>query len=134
MQIELTNPNWRERIAERWRTVCHGIRKGALSFNDEGLTSTIFQHNGSRRTVQLSWSEVTGVLAYKRDIFTMDLICIALATADGTLEINENMEGWSPLIEVLPKYLPGSKSAAEWWKQVAFPPFLPNSTILLSPR
>lgn len=135
VQIESTKPNWRDRIAERWRTARHGFRRrGSIRFDDAGLTCTAFQADGSAQSVHLKWSEVNGVVAYKRDAVTVDLICVGFTTSDGTLEVNEEMDGWTPLAEALPKHLPGTPSKAEWWDKVAHPAFATNATVLFSQR
>ena len=47
---------------------------------------------------------------------------------DKTLEINEEMEGWTSLVEKLPEYLPGCQKLEEWFLPVAVPAFKPNVT------
>ena len=72
---------------------------------------------------QLNWDEVDGAVAYKRDCYTVDLICIAFGNESGGVEINEEMPEWSSLIKALPRYLPGCMSEESWFEQVAFPAF-----------
>src|SRR6185295_2147472 len=72
----------------------------------------------------IAWSNIVRVVAFKRDLLTVDCICLAFATADGmTTEVNEEMEGWEALTDALPKYLPGGKGWSEYFTQVAFPAF-----------
>jgi hypothetical protein len=73
-------------------------------------------------------------VAYKRDLITIDLICIGFRTPTGTLEINEEMDGWAALTEVLPRYLSGTPIAADWWDKVAHPAFATNATVLFTSR
>jgi hypothetical protein len=49
--------------------------------------------DGSEVKTELRWSEVNGVVAYKRDCFAVDLICMGFATPDGAVESNEGMDG-----------------------------------------
>jgi hypothetical protein len=60
--------------------------------------------------------------------FGYDLICIAIGTSTGAIEINEQMPGWNKLVQALPKYLPGGRRYEEWFTQVAQPPFATNQT------
>jgi len=70
----------------------------------------------------LEWHDVNAVLAYKRDLYTADLICLGFVTASGTIEVHEEMRGWSELLEQLPPRLCVPPSS-EWWERVAKPPF-----------
>ena len=79
----------------------------------------------------IAWSEIVRVVAFKRDWLTVDCICLAIATTDGTTtEVNEEMEGWEALTDALPKHLPGSKLWSECFSQVAFPAFAINETVI----
>jgi hypothetical protein len=71
----------------------------------------------------LEWNNVSAVLAYKRDLYAVDLICLGFVTPQGTIEVHEGMQGWSPLLEQLPSWLPGVPLASNWWERVAKPPF-----------
>ncbi|HZZ78151.1 MAG TPA: hypothetical protein VFE62_06515 [Gemmataceae bacterium] len=79
----------------------------------------------------IAWTDVVRIVAFKQDWWTVDCICLAIATADGTTtEVNEEMDGWEALVEALPKNLPGSKPWSEWFLQVAFPAFATNETLI----
>jgi hypothetical protein len=80
----------------------------------------------------VKWSEVNGIVAFKRDLYSVDLICMGFTTAEGSVEVNEEMEGWEALTDALPLYLPGTPSPADWWNGVVQPPFAANPTILFT--
>ena len=103
-----------------------------IDWNDSGLAVTTFRSNGSAETTHLNWNEINGAVAYKRDIFSMDLLCVGFSTPDGSIEINEEMDGWSALTETLPAYLPGTPKPKEWMDKVIHPAFAANPTILFS--
>lgn len=69
---------------------------------------TVFGHKGSVMTTQMEWSEVTAIVAFKRDCVTTDMVCIGFTTPDGTIEMNEQMEGWEAMTDDLPLYLLGT--------------------------
>jgi hypothetical protein len=73
---------------------------------------------------------VETVLAYKRDVYAVDLICLGFGNAEQTIEVNEGMRGWSQLIESLPSLLPGTPPPSDWWERVAKPPFAPSVATL----
>jgi hypothetical protein len=76
------------------------------------------------------WREITTVLAYKRDCFAVDLICLAIADAVTFLEINEEDAGWDAFIRALENNLPGSVPVDTWWPAVAKPPFETSQTTI----
>jgi hypothetical protein len=102
----------------------------ALSVDAAGITVNKIRPT-SGPVQSIAWSEVVRVVAFKRDLYTVDCICLAFATADGmTTEVNEEMEGWEALTEALTEHLPGSKAWSECFSQVAFPAFATNERVI----
>lgn len=86
--------------------------------------SGIFRRKPFERKAQFRWGEVTRVCVFKRDCFTVDLICMTLELNGAECaEVNEEMAGWSALIEALPVYLPGALPQYQWWQKVMLPAF-----------
>jgi hypothetical protein len=84
----------------------------------------LFQENLPERTITFTWQEVTQVMVFKRDIFSVDLICMVFElNGKETIEVNEEMKGWKTLVEAVPIYLPGALTQGEWWEKVAWPAF-----------
>ena len=84
---------------------------------------------------RMSWSEVIKVTAYKRDMFSTDLICVFLSRADQTgIEIHEEINNWIDFITSLPKRLPDCKPIESWLKQITVPAFATNITELFLRR
>ncbi len=81
---------------------------------------------------RVAWTEVSAVVAYKRDCFAFDKIYVALADAAGNVRvhISEEDAGYQILIGELPKYLPGCPAPDEWFLGVAVPAFERNWTEL----
>ncbi|MGA3346440.1 MAG: hypothetical protein ABSC76_16390 [Terracidiphilus sp.] len=94
----------------------------------------ITYENGEEFIVVTEWSKVTTVSAFKRDLFAYDLICFNFKTAEGSLQVDEEMENFDTLIDALPTYLPGALSKAEWWGIVVNPAFTTNWTTLYTAR
>ncbi len=81
--------------------------------------------------LRLSWQEISRVVAYKRDLFAYDRLCLFVARADGSgVELSEEMDGWKAFCEALPEVLPGCKASADWFMPVTFPAFATNKTEL----
>jgi hypothetical protein len=74
------------------------------------------------------WQGVTTMIAYKRDCFAYDMICLAIADASIAVEIREEDDGWDAFIRAAEKNLPGSVPVDTWWPAVAQPPFATNTT------
>ena len=86
--------------------------------------------SGGGQPIRTAWSEVQSVLAYKRDLITTDLVCLGFVTTSGTVEVTEEMRGWSELVERLPGSLVGIRPFREWWERIAQPPFAASMTTL----
>ena len=103
-----------------------------LTWNTTGITLQRTPKGNGPFTTAVAWTDVTGAAAYKADLGFLDLICVAIFTDTGSLEINEEMDGWEKLIEELPAHLPGFPRASSWFEKVAQPPFSTNFTRLYS--
>jgi hypothetical protein len=99
-----------------------------ICFDQSGLVVTT--SCPTQPTASLEWGKVNSVLAYKRDLYTVDLICLGFGTPEGAIEVHEEMEGWSHLVEQLPSLLPGTPPLSDWWERVAKPPFASSVTTL----
>lgn len=75
----------------------------------------------------MGWSRIAKMDVFKRDLFGHDLVCMAIEASDGAvLEVDEEMDGWMPFIEILPDRLPGCKPWHDWFMRVTFPAFETN--------
>jgi hypothetical protein len=128
VKTDVTRPNWRGRLKARFKTVPQSF----IQFDETGMIVTAWHANGSESKTELKWNEVNGVVAYKRDYLTVDLICMGFTTPDGAFEVNEEMDGWKALIDAVPRLLAGTTSKEEWWDKVVQPPFAANPTTLFS--
>lgn len=78
---------------------------------------------------RMAWEDVHRGVAFKRDLFTVDCICLLLEGAgEQDIELNEEMAGWSTFVEALPSSLPGCVPWPDWFTVVAFPAFETNET------
>lgn len=76
--------------------------------------------------LELPWKDVEEIRAFKRDLFSIDLICLAFKREgkDEYVEVHEEMAGYHDLLQALPTRLPGFTLA--WFLDVAFPAFETN--------
>ena len=80
----------------------------------------------------VGWEKIDRVVAYKRDCYTVGLICLAFLDRDGVvlLEVDEGAAGYQELVDGMPQHLVGCLSMGEWFMEVAFPAFEVNLTEL----
>jgi hypothetical protein len=84
-----------------------------------------------KKSPSIKWNEVEKAVAFKRDLWAVDQICVFISRSDNTgIELDEEMKNWSEFIDALPKFLPNCKPSAAWFLDVAFPAFAENFTEL----
>jgi len=99
-----------------------------IRLNDNGF---VVSTPGSTQPIEsVVWGKVNTLLAYKRDLYAMDLICLGFVMKEGTIEVHEDMKGWSQLVGQLPSLLPGVPPFSDWWERVAKQPFAASVTTL----
>ncbi|SCX77819.1 hypothetical protein [Nitrosospira sp. Nsp13] len=81
---------------------------------DNGIAIEGRLSDGGDGSIVLPWTAVSQVVAYKRDVYAGDLICLGIEL-DGqrVVELDETMQGWQEFIEALPVYLAGAMSPEE---------------------
>ena len=93
-----------------------------LDWDDHG-----FALGGDMRR-RIPWAEVEHVYAFKRDVYIVDSLRIALQAAGRTIEVSEEWEQWEDFVQAIPRHLPGCLSIEQWFFVVAFPAFETNFT------
>jgi|GEM_PF-3504000 len=79
--------------------------------------------------VTFAWTDVEEIHAFKRDLFTVDLICIEFLLGENqAVEIHEGMVGYHDLQPWLQKKFPEIDS--NWFADVAFPAFATNYKVI----
>lgn len=113
---------WIRKITQRPSQPTTGTR---LRPTPDGLD--ISPLKGTPSSIFMRWADVTKAVAFKRDQYVVDRICIIFELSDSALEVNEDMQGWQQLVDQLPAYLPGTLVFTEWFHDVAFPAFKTNA-------
>jgi len=103
----------------------------SIIFDEDGVV--ISDDKSGERSAHIIWSEVVRVIAYKRDLFNVDQICVFLSRSDETgMEVQEDLNNWTNFITSLPEHLPNCKRAESWLEDVTLPAFAANVTELYS--
>jgi len=105
----------------------HEITVGKAGFEVRGL------NDRNDRPIPCDWKSVKSVTAYKRDMFSTDLVCMAFELSDGTyIEVDEQMRGWLELCNALPVYLPSAPPWGKWFMNITVPAFESCMTTLFT--
>ena len=121
------------RVYQRSKSLREGRRRTVytITHDSDGMNVASLTIENETGTTSLHWRDVIRVEAFKRDLYAVDLICLAFILGDNTeIEIHEEMEGWKTLVTNLPEYLPGCQRFEEWFRPVAVPAFDLNLTVI----
>ena len=97
-----------------------------VSVSKEGLGyRTPPMPSDESRYAFVKWTEVRNVQVFKRDQFSVDLVCLQIVcgTKEEPVELDENDILWDRVVADLPSLLPGCQRKEEWWPEVLMPPF-----------
>lgn len=73
----------------------------------------------------MDWKEIVKITAFKRDLFTTDLICMQMTKDERNfIEVNEEMNGFEEFNEAILKFFFGIDE--NWQTSIASPPFATN--------
>ncbi len=111
------------KLFEKLKELLKSNRKEiSLKFDDEFL---YYMHNETIEE-QLPWGSVLEIFAFKRDQFSVDLICIGFRIDNDGLyyQVDEDMGGYKELKGFLNDHFKGINK--EWFSDVAFPAFETN--------
>jgi len=103
-----------------------------ISFDSTGFVVTMLKET-SKKPIFMTWTEISRIAAFKRDLFATDCVCMMILRQDDIgIEVNEEMKGWSEFTQALPTYLPGCKSWSDWFIAITIPAFATNETEIFS--
>jgi hypothetical protein len=106
------------------------LLRATIEIDERGLRRTTFFSDGSTNSAAMKWTEISRIVAFKEDLFAYDLLCIALTDPNGTIIVDEEMEGFDEMIRALPLRVPGVPAVEDWWLGVIQPAFATNFTVI----
>lgn len=83
-----------------------------------------------RIRLSVNWQDITKIVAFKIDRFSVDHVVVLIETSVGTSQLDEDMTGFWEFVEALPGYLPGIPTLYECWQRVVTPSFKTCPTTL----
>ncbi len=115
-------------VAERIKSMREGRRDTQYQILCDGSAVRVswLTMENTQGSVSFSWDTVQAVDTFKRDLFSVDCICLAFETAEGWIEVNEDMKGWRDFLAVVESLLPGFPPLSSWYGKVMLPPFETN--------
>ncbi len=103
-----------------------------VSVIDTGISLTSSTANGESKIQAINWANIDNLVAYKRDCYGSDLMCLGIGGAGSALEVTEEKQGWDELLNRAPDFLPGWRSKTDWYQAVMLPAFKENRTVIFS--
>jgi hypothetical protein len=103
-----------------------------VSVTDAGISVASSSADGESNIKTINWAKIEKVIAYKRDCYGFDRMCLGIDGAGSALEITEETKGWDELLDRAPDYLPGWRRKSDWYRGVMLPAFKENRTIIFS--
>jgi hypothetical protein len=101
-----------------------------IEIRDDGFEVT----DGAKKISGMRWDDISRVAAFKRDCFSVDMICISLSDGTWEIEVNEDLEGWKALLNALAQNVSNFPPYEQWFMQIAQPPFATNFTLIYQRR
>ena len=118
--------NWFQKLRARFvlpRSARASHTKGNLvhvGANSEGI---LREWDEAADQQVIRWQEIVRITAFKRDLYTYDLICLLILSKTGIWELDEKMPGWQETIQMVDTFLPSAVPYAQWFLEIITPAF-----------
>lgn len=95
----------------------------SIEIKDNGFCITL-----TTQIREVLWEDIEEINAYKKDLFTYDLVCIDIILQESVITITEEIKGWENFLEAMNKaYALLDKN---WYSKITPSPFETNFTVL----
>ena len=94
------------------------LRRAVIRADGTRLERTAEFTDGATRAVNMQWPEVRRVAAFRRDVLTSPVLCVAITDPQQVVVLDESMDGWQPLLECISRYLVGEPSFSDWRRRI----------------
>lgn len=96
---------------------------GDFNYEDDGF---IIQFKSKQQKIK--WDEIERLIAYKKDLLTVDVVCLKIFYNNCQTTITEEIPGWHQFVEKLRFVFPNIPD--NWYSEIVQPAFVTNLTIL----
>lgn len=94
------------------------LQSAAIRADGSKLSRTAQFTDGSTCAVEMNWNDVRRVAAFRRDVMTQPVLCVAISDPANIVVLDESMEGWKALLEGVSRNLKQSPSFSEWQEKI----------------
>lgn len=94
------------------------------------VSATGFRVLADDSEYEIEWPQVREVVAFKRDRFIVDDVCLSFLVGERWIEVHEDMPGWQQLVDGLDRRIMGVTPSREWRPRVVHPPFARNEEVI----
>jgi hypothetical protein len=111
--------------------VAERVKKGRPSEAIQLKSDGFVMRRDDRIIAELRWDDIGEIVAFKRDLIGVDLICLEFrlkSQRDIVFEANEEVPGYDLLVKELERVFPTMDRG--WWEAVAKPAFSKNTTVI----
>lgn len=96
---------------------------GIFEYTENGMFIT-----DKNSKIDIKWSDISTILGYKKDLLTIDTICVDIIYNKSSLTVCEETPGWFQFVTKLKKQFPNIPS--DWDTEIALPAFERKLTLL----
>lgn len=89
---------------------------GIFNFNENG-----FSFNIDKTITEKKWNEIEEINVYKKDLLTVDLICMDIVFGETYITFTEDTIGWYHLVKKLKEIF--THIPKDWDSEIILPPF-----------
>lgn len=124
----------RQRIAVFFHRVADRNREKDvyIKMSEDGIERWYSDRYGEELDFRIEFADILRLVAFKRDCFVYDMICLRLEAAwhgpDYWLDITERDTGWNDALRFFDEYT--GKNVQKATYAVTYPPFATNETVV----
>lgn len=97
--------------------------EGDFLYDEEGFSLML-----NKKRVSLKWKNLHTAIGFKRDLITVDSICLQLFFLHhNTIELYEELRGWFQFLNRMAEEFPQTKG---WEDEIVLPAFATNLTVV----
>ena len=94
------------------------LQHATISADESRVQRSAAFTDGSTRAVEMQWDQVRRVAAFRRDVMTQPVLCVAITDPGNIVVLDESMDGWDGLLKELARRLSESASFAQWRESI----------------
>jgi hypothetical protein len=90
------------------------LQRAVIQTDQALLHRTAEFTDGSTGKVEMQWPDVRRVAAFRRNVLTHPVLCVAISDPSNIVVLDEAMDGWEGLLKELSRILSEPASFSQW--------------------